>query len=694
MNVGPILTTISTILGLQSGSLLDHISRMNRKRIVLFNCVALLLARGAIANTFTVTNTNDTGTGSLRQAILNSNTATPGPNTINFNIPATDPNCNATTHVCTISPATALPTITTPVTINGYTQTGASANTNPTTKGLNTVLKIQLSGAMSAGGVGLQIGASNCTVQGLVINSWSAFGIYDNVPTSQNNVIAGNFIGTDPTGTVARPNGGSGVFLENGPSNNTIGGTTPAARNLISGNGNIGVAIQGNTNIVQGNLIGTDITGTKALGNSGRGVNVQSGAGNLVGGTTVAARNIISGNTNANGVDTFASGSTLKVQGNFIGTDVTGTVALPNSGGDGIDLYTTNNVIGGLTTKPGTPPGNLISANGRAGVKVAGGSSNLIQGNIIGADITGTKPLGNHDLAIYIPDNGGNPSHDNTIGGTTAKARNIIAFNGSTGCGGAFSGGVEITALNTQVNNAILGNSIFSNVGLGIDLVGGTQDACDVTANDNCDFDTGPNNLQNYPDLTSASSNGISTTVQGNLNSKASTKFRIEFLANAQCDPSGHGEGQTFLGATNVTTNSTCNATINATLRAASITTVTSSLNPSTQGTAVTFTATVKSATTGTAGKQITATATDPSGNTSEFSNCVLSTMTTTPAITGTVTFKDGTTVLATRTLSSGTATFTTSTLAVGKHSITAVYGGDADLTGSTSKVLTQTVNP
>jgi len=653
-----------------------------------------LLAKTSSGMTFTVTTTADSGVGSLRQAILNSNATTPGPNTINFNIPATDPNCNATTHVCTISPLTALSVITTPVTINGYTQTGASANTNPTTKGLNTVLKIQLSGAMSAGGVGLQIGVSNCTVQGLVINSWSAFGIYDNVPTSQNNVIAGNFIGTDPTGTVARPNGGSGVFLENGPSDNTVGGTTPAARNLISGNGNIGVAIQGNTNIVQGNLIGTDITGKVALGNSGRGVNVQSGAGNLVGGTTVAARNIISGNTNANGVDTFASGSTLTVQGNFIGTDVTGTVALPNSGGDGIDLYTTNNVIGGLTTKPGTPPGNLISANGRAGVKVAGGSRNLIQGNIIGADITGTKPLGNHDLAIYIPDNGGNPSHDNTIGGTTAKARNIIAFNGSTGCGGAFSGGVEITALNTQVNNAILGNSIFSNVGLGIDLVGGTQNTCGVTGNDSCDGDTGPNNLQNYPDLTSASSNGISTTVKGTLNSKASTKFRIEFFANDQCDPSGHGGGETFLGATSVTTNSTCVATINARLQAASITTVTSSLNPSTQGTAVTFTATVKSATTGTAGKRITATATDPSGNTSEFSTCVLSTMTTTPPITGTVTFKDGATVLATRTLSSGKATFTTSTLAAGKHSITAVYGGDADLTGSTSKVLTQTVNP
>jgi len=649
-----------------------------------------LLAKTSSGMTFTVTTTADSGVGSLRQAILNSNAATPGPNTINFNIPAT--NCNATTHVCTISPATALPTITTPVTINGYTQMGASANTHPTTQGLNTVLKIQLSPTVFAGN-GLEIAASNCTVEGLVINNFqSRNGIHVANSTSQNNVIEGNFIGTDPTGTVARPNGGGGVFLENGPSNNTIGGTTPAARNLISGNSFIGVTIQGNTNVVQGNLIGTDITGTKALGNSSRGVNVQIGTGTLIGGTTVAARNIISGNTNASGVDTFAAGSAVKVQGNFIGTDVTGTVALPNSGGEGIDINTNNNVIGGSTAKPGTPPGNLISGNGRNGMNVAGGSSNRIQGNLIGTDVTGAKPLGNQGAGITITDNGGNGSLNNTIGGTVAKERNIIAFNGVPPCNGN-SQGVEI-ATAPNINNAILGNSIFSNAGIGIDLFGGAQNTCFVTANDSCDTDTGPNNLQNYPNLTSASSNGISTTVQGTLNSKASTTFRVEFFANATCDPSGNGGGQTFLGATSVTTNSTCVATINAKLQAASITTVTSSLNPSTQGTAVTFTATVKSATAGTAGKRITATATDPKGNTSEFSSCVLSTMTTTPPITGTVTFKDGATVLATRTLSSGKATFTTSTLAVGRHSITAVYGGDADLTGSTSKVLTQTVNP
>ena len=220
---------------------------------------------------FTVTNTNDSGTGSLRQAILDANSM--GGGTINFNIPGSG--------VHTISPLTALPTITQTVTIDGYTQPGSSANTNPTTMGLNTVLTIELSPTVFAGN-GLDIAASNCIVQGLVINSFqSRSGIHVSGSTSQNNVIEGNFIGTDPTGTVARPNGGGGVFLENGPSNNTIGGTTPAARNLISGNSFIGVTVQGDTNIVQGNLIGTDITGTLALGNSSRGVNVQSGTATL-----------------------------------------------------------------------------------------------------------------------------------------------------------------------------------------------------------------------------------------------------------------------------------------------------------------------------------------------------------------------------------------------------------------------------
>jgi hypothetical protein len=556
---------------------------MNSRGFCFCICLALL-AGWADASTFSVTNTNDSGTGSLRQAILDSN-GTTGPNLIQFNIPGTG--------VHTISPLTALPSITQPVTIDGYSQPGSSANTNPTTMGLNTVLKIELSGAMvTTSGNALEIAASNCTVQGLVINSWQfASGIHISNSTSQNNVIAGNFIGTDPTGTVARPNSG-GVFLENGPSNNTIGGTTPAARNLISGNGFIGVTIQGNTNIVQGNLIGTDITGTLAVGNSSRGVNVQTGTGTLIGGTTVAARNIISGNTNASGVDTFASGSALTVQGNFIGTDVTGTVALPNTGGDGIDINTNNNVIGGSTTTPGTPPGNLISANGINGVKVAGGSSSLIQGNLIGTDVTGTQPLGNHGTGITITDNGGNGSIGNTIGGTSAGQGNIIAFNGVPPCSGN-SQGIEV-ATAPNINNAILGNSIFSNAGIGIDLFGGTQTTCFVTANDSCDADTGPNNLQNYPTLTSAASNGTNTTIQGTLNSAASTTFRVEFFANDTCDPSGNGQGQTFIGSTSVTTDSGCSTPINAMV-------------------AGNF-----------GGKDVTATATDPNNNTSEFSNCVL----------------------------------------------------------------------
>jgi titin len=532
---------------------------------------------------FTVMNTNDMGGGSLRQAILDANSM--GGGTITFNIPGTG--------VHTISPVSALPTITQSVIIDGYTQPGSSPNTNPTTMGLNTVLTIELSPTVFAGN-GLDIAASNCTVRGLVINSFqSRYGIHISGSSSQNNVIEGNFIGTDPTGTVARPNGAGGVFLENGPSNNTIGGTTPDARNLVSGNSNIGVTIQGDTNIVQGNLIGTDITGTLALGNSSRGVNVQSGTGTLIGGTTVAARNIISGNTNASGVDTFASGSAVTVQGNFIGTDVTGTVALPNSGGDGIDLVTNNNVIGGLTATPGAPPGNLISGNGLNGVNVAGGSSNLIQGNIIGADITGTQPLGNHQRGVLIVDNGGNPSHDNAIGGTAAGAGNIIAFNG-TACD-FFSTGVTVRSNPGNINNAILGNSIFSNPGLGIDLEAAGDTGCGVTDNHHCDNVTGPNHLENYPALTSASSGGGSTSIHGSLDAASNTTFRLEFFDNPQCHSSGFGQGRTFIGTTNVMTDGSCNAPIN-----------------------VTLPVNVQS------GHVITATATDPTGNTSEFSACVV----------------------------------------------------------------------
>jgi hypothetical protein len=546
----------------------------------LCSVLVLLFAYGSLdAATFTVTNTADSGPGSFRNAITLAN-STPGADTIAFNISGAG--------VHTITPATPLPTITEAVTIDGYTQPGASANTNPTTKGLNTVLKIELSGAMSGGAVGLEIQADNCTVRGLVINSSFQYGIH--VFGHNGNVIEGNFIGTDPTGTVARPNTSLGVLLENGASNNTVGGTTPGARNLISGNTGVSNVDckSGQGNIVQGDLIGTDITGTLALGNAGRGVLVESGGSALIGGTTVAARNIISGNTNGDGVQ--LSGSASTVQGNFIGTDVTGTIAVPNF--DGILVSVSNNVIGGLTATPGTPPGNLISASGtRSGVVVAGGSSNLIQGNVIGADTTGTQPLGNHQMGILIVDNGGNPSHDNTIGGSDAHARNIIAFNG-TACDG-FGTGVSVGVNPGNINNAILGNSIFSNASLGIDLEAAGDTGCGVTANDTGDADTGPNNLQNYPVLTSVTNSGGMTHIAGTLNSAANKMYRVEFFANDAIHPSGYGEGQIFLGFTNVTTNGSGNASFNVSFPQIAAT------------------------------QYVTTTATDPNGNTSEFSAAI-----------------------------------------------------------------------
>jgi titin len=382
------------------------------------------------------------------------------------------------------------------------------------------------------------------------------------------------------------------VWYQDNSNNNTLGGTTPAARNLISGNSGVtGVDFSGPGNIMQGNLIGTDITGTLPLGNSGRGVLVESSGSALIGGTTVAARNIISGNTNADGVQLSASPST--VQGNFIGTDVTGTVALPNF--DGILISTSNNVIGGLTATPGAPPGNLISgSNARYGVSVLGVSSTLIQGNLIGTDATGTQPLGNHQQGILIADNGGTPSHDNTIGGTAAGAANIIAFNGDGTCD-FFSDGVVVRSNPGNINNAILGNSIFSNFGLGIQLeVAGSPD-CVNNPNDHCDVDTGANNLQNYPVISSVISGGGSTAIQGSLDSAPNTTFRVEFFDNAQCHSSGFGQGKTFIGSTNVMTDGNCNAPINVTLP----------IN-------------VQS------GHVIAATATDPSNNTSEFSACVV----------------------------------------------------------------------
>jgi len=225
--------------------------------------------------TFTVTNTNDSSAGSLRQAILDAN-ANPGTDTIAFNIPGSG--------VKTINPTSSLPLITDPLIIDGTTQPGFAGSPI-----------IELNGA-SAGTTGLILSAGSSTVRALVINRFNASGI---TLRGTGNIVEGNYIGTDVTGTVKLGNSGAGVLINGPSSGNRIGGTTNGTRNIISGNSVDGIQISDNGstgNIVQGNYIGTDITGKLPLPNGQNGVLVSGAANAVIGGTTGGARNLISGN--------------------------------------------------------------------------------------------------------------------------------------------------------------------------------------------------------------------------------------------------------------------------------------------------------------------------------------------------------------------------------------------------------------
>ena len=508
------------------------------KKRTLGVLVAILWFFGAtsvFADTFTVINADDTGAGSLRQAITDANNHA-GLDTIAFNIPGAG--------VHTITPASQLPSITSPVTLDGYTQPGTSANTLAT--GDNAVLLIEISGATlgnNGNAIVILAGASGSTVRGLVIDHGWSTAILIQTDTV---AVEGCFLGIDPTGTIARSNT-QGVNADFGlpTSGMRVGGIVPAARNVISGNG-VGVVIQSGANqLVQGNFIGTDATGLNAIPNT-TGVDVRS-SDNLIGGTVAGARNIIGGNT----CISISPSTGNRVQGNFIGTDVTGANALGI--GDGI-FITGAAQIGGLTTQPGMPPGNVISGNRGGGgtghgIVIVTNASSVIQGNLIGTNATGTQALGNvlDGIEIFgignvvggtdvmarnvISGNGRNgilmgtdngPVHDNliqgnfigtdltgtnflgnagdgvfvnlsthnTIGGQVAAAGappgNVIAGNGGNGV--ALIGGSQTNGL------AIIGNSIFANASVGIDL---NRDG--VTLNDLGDADTGCNTLQNYP---------------------------------------------------------------------------------------------------------------------------------------------------------------------------------------------------
>jgi titin len=528
--------------------------------------------------TFLVTTSADAGPGSLRQAILDANQE-PGASTINFDI--------GKGGAQTIRPTSPLPSFTRPVVLNATTQPGFAG-----------APLIELTGGSTrAGTPGLTLLADHSTVRGLVIND---FGIGIWLQVSGGDLIAGNYIGTDVTGTEARGNG-TGVYIEYYSPNNTIGGTTAGARNLISGNTDSGVYIRGEGNLIQGNYIGTDVTGTAALGNR---TGVRSlGYRDTIGGTTAGARNIIAANVYS-GLQ--LGGSRDIVQGNYIGTDVTGTAALGN-GLNGVGLDDSYNTIGGTAAGAG----NLISGNAGSGVFIGFGSRNtLVCGNCIGADVTGTAALGNENGGVRIDGS----STNNTVGGITPGACNLISGNQGEGVyiqggsnlvqgnrigtdatgsqplgnrtgvsvtgsnnsiGGAAEGAGNTIAYNgddgvlvdSGTGNAVLGNAIFGNGGLGIRLL------------------NGGNHDQPAPALTSATAEGGALTVAGTLQAGPSTTYTVELFASSA------GQGGRFLGSLSVTTDADGLATF-----------------------ALTFAAGVEP------GEFLTATATDPGNDTSMFS--------------------------------------------------------------------------
>ena len=348
--------------------------------------------------TFTVTTTDDAGAGSLRDAILAANAAA-GPDAIEFDI--------AGMGVRTINLASALPAITGQVAIKGHTQPG-----------FLTFPLIELNGTgAGAGSHGLVVNAAATftVIRGLIINRFDG----DGIQIRANNCnVATCFIGTDGTGAVDLGNNGNGVRIFGGADNVTVGGNTIGLGNLISGNDLSGVVISspGTTgNKVQGNFIGTAANGTSDLGNTDMGVLVTEGAsGNFIGGTTTPAGNVISGN-NFYGVHITGNGTNGNtVRGNLIGTDRHGTAGIGNGFiGVRITQGASDNVIGG--TIAGSR--NVISGNFNAGVGIndPGTSGNLVQGNFIGTDISGTLDLGNLGFGLGITDGATN----NLVGGTT-----------------------------------------------------------------------------------------------------------------------------------------------------------------------------------------------------------------------------------------------------------------------------------
>ena len=497
--------------------------------LVLSIFVFGLATTAAQAHTYTVTTGADSGAGSLRQAILDAN-AHAGLDTINFDIPGSGD----------ISPSSPLPPITDRAVVDGTTQPGFSVG-NPS---------VHISGSSSSSSNGLDVRSGGSTIRAIELDFWNGAGLA--LRFKGGNKVFGCRFGTD--GNNARPNS-QGITISEGSASNTIGGSTPALRNQISGNNGDGIRIEdvgSNSNRVDGNWIGTDLAGTGALGNANDGVvitdgprlnliayhNVISGnavgvailnardnrvagnfvgtdkdglgglgnltglevrgasTGNTIGGASATLRNVISGN-DGDGILIAQSAARNRVQGNYIGTDKNGTAAIPNTGVAGIGLTTSSadNTIGGAGAAR-----NLISGNSSDGIQIGGADRNQVTGNWIGTDRNGTAALPNSDGVRIVA------GSSNTIG-----RGNLIS--GNTNSGVSVDGGTDGVVSGNLVGTDKNGSAALGNGAIGIDVgftpasrtrVGGT-----VAADRNVISGNAQIGLELEP-------NADHTTVQGN----------------------------------------------------------------------------------------------------------------------------------------------------------------------------------
>lgn len=423
---------------------------------------------------FTVTNTNDSGAGSLRQAILDNN-ANPGANNINFNIPGAGPH--------TISPATDLDRITNTVTIDGYTQPGAIANSQIFSD--DAVIKIIINGSNYTVGDGVSTGngltfgegSSGSVVKGLCINEWIDCGILiDGAVEQLSNIsILGNFIGTDVTGTQVLANrvgiGVSGDSAGAGPVTGTsIGSALLADRNIIAGSWGFAIIddyiLRGScislfdhlNTVIYGNFIGIDASGANALGDSQQGIYDRIGENTRIGGAILTQRNYVSGH--------LMYGMRLRdllngiVENNYVGTNVQGNAifeAVTQNQGIYIDGETTGTIV----------RNNLVSGN-VSGIVIGSpfllpsAENNTFIGNLVGTDASGALPLGNRGDGIIVN------TPNNIIGDLGATNKNVISNNGNNGI--TVSVATETIIQNNHIGVDIVGNKARGNDNHGIQI--------------------------------------------------------------------------------------------------------------------------------------------------------------------------------------------------------------------------------